>query len=160
MPKRDTSVSGELAELGRRLREFREAHAPRTRLPEELWAAAASAARREGLYRTARTLRLDYANLKRKIETPAKRRAAAQKTASRKRRSAPPKRTETAKRRIPPTAFVELLADSIGGDCLIEVEGAGGARMRIRMRMSTPEVLSLVRDWRDRGAEARGEGQA
>jgi hypothetical protein len=83
---------------------------------------------------------LDYANLKRKIatpgggpanlETPTKRRAAAQKTASRKRRSAPPKRTETTKRRTPPTAFVELLADSIGGDCLIEVEDAGGARMR------------------------------
>jgi hypothetical protein len=55
---------------------------------------------------------------------------------------------------------MELLANSVGADCLIEVEGAGGARMRIRMKMSTPEVLSLVRDWRDRGAEARGEGQA
>jgi hypothetical protein len=62
---------------------------------------------------------------------------------------------------------MELLADSVADDCLIEVEGAGGARMRIRMKMSTPEVLSLVRDWReaaadwqDRAAETRREGQA
>lgn len=116
---------------------------------QKSWAAAASAARREGLYRTARTLRLDYANLKRKIETPAERRAAAEKTASRKRKNTLPKRPNTPKERTAPTAFVELLADSIAGECLIEVEGAEGGRMRIRMKMSTPEVMNLVRCWRE-----------
>ena len=46
-----------------------------------------------------------------------------------------------------PTAFVELLADSIAADCLIELEGAGGSRMRIRMKMSPSEVVNLVQNW-------------
>ena len=58
------------------------------------------------------------------------------------------KRSMTVAGGTPPAEFVELLSDSIGADCLIEVEGAGGARLRIQMRMSAPEVLSLVRDWR------------
>jgi hypothetical protein len=44
---------------------------------------------------------------------------------------------------------VELLADSIATDCLIELEGAGGSRMRIRLKMSPPEVVNLVRNWRE-----------
>jgi hypothetical protein len=65
-----------------------------------------------------------------------------------------------------PTAFVELLGESIASvgsraaDCLIEVEGAGGARLRIRMRMSTPEVVNLVQGWQGRADEPRGEGKA
>jgi hypothetical protein len=146
---RDTAISSEMAELGRRLREFREAHVPRTRLPEELWSAAAAVARQEGLYRTAHILRLDYANLKRRVEPFSARSAALKQTASRKRRAAPSKRAETAKRSNAPAAFVELVADSLATDCLIEVEGASGVRMRIRMKMSTPEVLNLMRNWRE-----------
>jgi len=147
--QRDTAISSELAELGRRLREFREAHVPRTRLPAELWSAAASVARQEGLYRTARTLRLDYANLKRRVEPFAERRAAPKKSASRKRRAGPSKRVEPTKRNSAPAAFVELLADSLATDCLIEVDGASGGRMRIRRKMSTSEVLHLVRNWQE-----------
>ena len=62
----------------------------------------------------------------------------------------------SSKRRTARIGFVELLAESIAADCLIEVEGAGGARLRIQMRMTAPEVLSLVRDWGDRSA---GTGQ-
>jgi len=44
---------------------------------------------------------------------------------------------------------VELLAGSIGAaDCVIELEGVGG-RMRIQMKLTAPEVMSLVRDWRE-----------
>jgi len=144
---RDTTISSEMAELGRRVREFREAHVPRTRLPAELWLAAASVARQEELYRTARTLRWDYAQLKKRVEPLSERRVAAKQTARGKRRATAPRRAERAKRSRAPTAFVELLADSLTTDCLIEVEGASGGRMRIRRKMSTPEVLHLVRDW-------------
>jgi len=149
---KDTTFSSEMAELGRRLREFREAHVPRTRLPEELWPAAASVARQEGLYRTARSLRLDYAQLKRRVapsSSSGERRSARKKNARRKQRAALPKRAERTKRSSAATAFVELLSDSLAADCLIEVEGASGGRMRIRRKMSTAEVLNLVRHWRE-----------
>ena len=44
---------------------------------------------------------------------------------------------------------MELLADSIAADCLIELEGAGGTRMRIRTKMSPAEVVNLVQNWRE-----------
>ena len=75
-----------------------------------------------------------------------------------KRTSASSRLTSHSRKEANPTAsFVELLADSIAADCLIEVEGTGGARLRIQMRMSAPEVLSLVRDWRERSASAGWE---
>jgi hypothetical protein len=152
MAEKQGQISSELQVLGRRLKEFREVHPPRTRLPEELWTAATSLASQEGLYHTARTLQLDYASLKRRVETSSKRRI------SSKRSATTPRRTDTRKKSVP-TAFVELLGESIASvgsraaDCLIEVEGASGARLRIRMRMSTPEVVSLVRDWQCQAAE-------
>ena len=53
------------------MEEWRSSHILRRRLPEELWEAAVGVARQEGVYRTARALRLDYTNLKRRIETTA-----------------------------------------------------------------------------------------
>src|ERR1700736_4757030 len=104
MRQKATPIANELQELGRRLKLWRKAHAPRARLPEELWGAAVAVAGQEGLYRTAPTLHLDYASLKRRVAAPSKRATAARTRG----------RRETA-----PTAFVELLAGSIATDCLI-----------------------------------------
>jgi len=117
----------------------------------------------EGLYRTARTLHLDYANLKRRLEMSSQRRQGALKTSrsttGRLKRSRTPAShqlpAQASTRTIPPTAFVELMGDSLATNCLIEVEGAGGTRLRIQMRMSGPEVLRLVRDWRDSDGSGR-----
>jgi hypothetical protein len=117
-----------------------------------------SVADEEGLYRTARTLHLDYASLKRRLERPSQRRQEAVKasrstTETLKRSGTAARRQLPAQARTrtsPPTGFVELMSDAFATNCLIEVEGAGGARLRIQMRMSGPEVLRLVRDWRDR----------
>lgn len=49
----------ELEQLRQRLNEFRSRHVLRSRLPESLWTAAAELAKREGMYQTARALRLD-----------------------------------------------------------------------------------------------------
>jgi hypothetical protein len=121
------SASEQLQELKRRLDEWRAVRAPRSRLPEELWAAAVEIGGQQGLYRTAKVLRLDYAALKKRMgnaSSPA---------------SAPV-----------PSAFVELLnaAGPTAADCLIELEGAGGGRMRIQMKISPPEVASLIQAWR------------
>ena len=135
------------------MEDWRKSHTPRRRLPEELWEAAVGVARQEGIYQTARVLRLDYANLKRRIETIAGREAIAPATpqqagSSVKRRRKVP---GSVKRVTEPATFVELVAGAIGSDCLIEVEGGGG-RMRIQMKLTAPEVMSLVRDWRERQA--------
>ncbi len=116
-----------------------------------------SVAHDEGLYPTARALHLDYANLKMRLERRSQRRQGAVKTprytpGTLKRSRTPDSHqlpAQATTRTTPPTAFVELMADSLATNCLIEVEGAGGARLRIQIRMSAPEVLRLVRDWRE-----------
>ena len=170
MREQEEEISSELRELGQRLKEFREVHAPRTRLPEELWAEAVTLAGKEGLYRTARTLHLDYSNLRRRVEASSERRALSGKRRSSEERVSSNRKTSAArgtrrpKKRTAPAGFVELLGESIasggsrGGDCVIEVEGTSGTRMRIRMRMSTPEVLRLIGDWQGRAAQTRREG--
>jgi hypothetical protein len=114
-----------------------------------LWEQAVAVAGQEGVYRTAHTLHLDYANLKRRVEaaeavttaiTPDKRKAS---------RRSDHILSLTANRASEPPAFIEILSDTIASECLIEVEGAGG-RMRIQMKLSAPEVMNLVRDWRAR----------
>jgi hypothetical protein len=122
--------SDHLQQLKRRLDEWRAVRAPRARLPEELWAAAVELAGQQGLYRTAKALRLDYAVLKKRMAA-----------------GSPPPATA-------PPAFVELLnpAGPMAADCLIELEGAGGGHMRIQMKITPPEVASLIRAWRAREA--------
>lgn len=53
----------------RRLERWRDQRAhPKSHMPETLWRAAVAVARQDGLYRTARALRLDYGALKRHME--------------------------------------------------------------------------------------------
>ena len=138
----------------------------RTRLPEELWKAATLIAKREGVYRTARTLRLDYtklrsmAKLRRRAEGSSRKRTG-RRTRSRigdrnslgkrgasRERNSQPQRIDAGDRSAA-AAFVELLAETNAVECLIEVEGGSGGRMRVRMKMSPPEVMNLVRYWRE-----------
>ena len=67
MPRKPTPICEDILELQRRLAEWRGCHAPRSPLPEELWSAAVEVARKHGLHRTARTLPVDYANLRRRL---------------------------------------------------------------------------------------------
>jgi hypothetical protein len=124
MPHKDAPVPDQLQQINRRLDEWRSAHAPRARLPEELWAAAVELARQHGLFRTAHTLRLDYANLKKRVQRAPGMRATA------------------------PAAFVELVAPSpVSGECTVEVESARG-KLRVAIKgMSSPDVMSLIRSW-------------
>ena len=174
MRKRE-GVSSELEELGGRFEQWRKSQVGRRRLPEELWAAAVAMAGQQGVYQTSRVLRLDYANLKRRMEATSgtqssslakseeghsrlKRRSKAAITPKRMRSGRSLKRASSVKKATGSTAFVELLAESIAADCLIDLDGAGGSRMRIRMRLTALEVMRLVRDWRD--GEAQPESQA
>jgi hypothetical protein len=124
MPQKDAPVPDPLEQLSRQFEEWRNAHAPRSRLPEGLWAAAVELARQRGLFRTAHTLRLDYTNLKKRVQTTPGLRATS------------------------PAAFVELVAPApVTGECTIEAESARG-KLRVAIKgMSSPEVMSLIRSW-------------
>ena len=71
MSQKDAPIPEQLQQLGRQLLEWRNSHAPRSRLSEELWGAAVEVARQHGLFRTAHTLRLDYMKLKKRLQTAA-----------------------------------------------------------------------------------------
>ena len=61
----------EFLELQHRLAEWRKDHSRRTPLPGEIWAAAVELARRHGVYRTARSLPIDYVNLRKRLNVAA-----------------------------------------------------------------------------------------
>jgi hypothetical protein len=111
----------------------------RSRLPEELWAAAAKLARRDGIEATARALDVDRPSLQKwtsrfEPRAEAKPRQPGRQRQSRRERAAP--------------AFVELLAGSTGtaASCLVEVESPRGAKLRLELKaIATSELAELIR---------------
>src|ERR1700730_15021163 len=85
-PDNATAIPLEIEQARQELEAWRSTHRPRCHIPDSLWKRAAELARQHGLYRTARTLRLDYMRLKKRVQ------------------SASPERKEAA---LP--AFVELM---------------------------------------------------
>ena len=67
MPRKKTPIDEDFLELRGRLAEWRSSHPRRSPLPEECWTAAVELARKHGLYRTARALPIDYANLRKRL---------------------------------------------------------------------------------------------
>src|SRR5260370_15901091 len=63
MASEAASYREDVEQARRRFAEFRQAHAARSRLPKELWAAAAKLARRDGITATARVLGVDRPSL-------------------------------------------------------------------------------------------------
>ena len=111
----------------RRFERWRSSHGGRLPIPKGLWAAAAEVAREHGVFRTAKTLRLEHGKLKRMVASakPAVRRAPAS----------------------PPTGFLELVATQAASptECVIELEGPRG-KMRIHWKGATvPDLAGLSR---------------
>ena len=122
MSQGKTSVPEAFLETHKRLEEWRSTNQPRRRLPESIWQQAVQLAQQHGLNCTARVLRLDYAQLKKRLQQPA----------------------------LPQQApnFVEIIAaNTVSSDrCLIEVESAHG-KLRVEMT-STPDWTALLRAFR------------
>ena len=129
---KDTSaiaVAEPILQLQRQLEQFRSSHQQRTRIPEALWDLAVGLAREHGLYAVAHPLRLDYAQLKRRLA------------------GAP---RVTGKKPAAPPRFVELIAAYPAAECVIEFEPASGGKMRVQWKGSAaPDWSSLFRAWRE-----------
>jgi hypothetical protein len=132
------SYGEDVEQARRRFAEFRQAHAVRSRLPEELWAAAAKLARRDGITATARLLGVDRPSL--------------QKWTDRLEPCAPPRSPKSPRRHSldgsAAPAFVELLAASTGTatSCVVEVESASGGKLRLDLKaIATSQLAELIR---------------
>ena len=133
-----TGYREDVEQARRRFAEFRQAHAVRSRLPEELWATAAKLARRDGITATARELGVDRPSLQ-KWTDRLEPRASTKPRKSRGRRrldgSAAP-------------AFVELLTASTGTatSCVVEVESVSGGKLRLDLKtIATRQLAELIR---------------
>jgi hypothetical protein len=126
----------DVEQVRRQWAEWRSTHAVRSGLPEELWAAAAELARRDGIDATARALDVDKQSLRKWAGrlNPASQPA--------RRKSQPKPRANG----LP--AFVELLTSSSGAatSCLVEVESPQGAKLRLELKgVPTSELAKLIR---------------
>lgn len=121
-----TDIEQATKALRRRLERWRRARRGKC-IPEAIWADAGELALRQGVFKTARALGLNYGSLKGRVE-------------DRKPRLALAPRSEQ-----PPT-FVELLAPLSGNvtGCTVEVETARGARLRVEMGSVTPQGLAAI----------------
>lgn len=120
MADQETKIPEDMQELYRRLEEWRATHRPRSPLPDELWSMAVGLAQRHNIHRVARTLKLDYGALKRRM---------------------------TGSDAQPSATFVELIAPVSGSiaECSMEVDsGNGGRKVRIQMKGVPPAGLAAV----------------
>jgi hypothetical protein len=127
----------DVEQVRRRWAEWRSTHAVRSRLPEELWAAAVELLQREGMDATARALDVDKPSLRkwagRLNPTPSQ---------PTRRKSQPNERANE----LP--AFVELLASGSGmaTSCTVEVESPRGAKLRLELKgIQTSQLAELIR---------------
>ena len=72
MPRKKIPIDDDFLKLRGRLADWRSSHPRRSPLPEEFWTAAVELARKHGLYRTARALPIDYANLRKRLSGAAR----------------------------------------------------------------------------------------
>ena len=117
-----SSVGGDdLQGIKKRLQDWRSQRKLGEHIPALLWAAAVDAAKEHGVYRVAIDLRLDYAGLKRRVEGTG----------------------ATAPRGRVAPQFVELLTSPVmqpapvatagRHECVVEMENARGAKMRVHL---------------------------
>lgn len=113
-------------EAQQRFEEWRCSQPGRRPIPKSLWLLAAELARRNGVFRTAQALRLDYNKLKRCMLAAA---------------------PDTKPAPVPQATFVELLTSPAAPacECIIELEGPRG-RVRIEWKGPTaPDLAGLSR---------------
>ena len=129
--RRGRGISDQLENVRRRFEEWRRSRTIRTRIPEPLWAAAVEMAKEHGIHRTAKTLRIGYYGLKKRVEAEA----------------ASSTDVPSSENGI---AFLELAAPVAtgSGECILELENADGAKMRVHLKgVEAPDLAALSRSF-------------
>lgn len=139
---RNGSVPASLSRAAYRFADWRGTRAPGTRIPipKSLWASAVRLALDFGISRTATALRLNYHDLKKRVES-----AVSPRRRVRRRASTASSSGRTLRPRSVP-AFVEWPAPALttAGECVIEFENNAGSRMRIHLKgCHTPDLVAL-----------------
>jgi hypothetical protein len=116
--RRSQKVPEAIVQLQQELERFRSANPTRMRLPEPLWQSGLISIGSMAIWRTAKPLRLDYMGLKKRL-------AGAEVPPVKLAKQAP--------------SFVELVPPLpvTTGECVIEFESPGGAKMRIQVETRT-----------------------
>ena len=129
--KKTGGLPARLESTRRRFERWRRTRKVRTRIPESLWASAVKMAGTYGIHQTAKALRLDYYSLKKRAEKEAA--------------SCPG---------VPDGGsvgtFFELAAPGSAdfGECILELEDAGGAKMRVHLKgVAAPDLTALSRSF-------------
>jgi len=121
-----------LKDLRRRFEQWRRTRKVRARIPEPLWASAVKLAGRYGIHRTAKALRVDYYALKKRAEV------------------APAATAGKVSAGDAGARFLELPAAAWagGGECTLELEDAGGAKLRVHLKgFEAPDLAVLSRSF-------------
>ena len=138
MASEAASYREDVEQLQRRFVEFRQAHAARSRLPKQLWGAAAKLARRDGIAATARVLGVDRPSLQKWTDRLEPRDA----------KSPIHKSPRQGRGGINAPTFVELLAASTATatSCVAEVESRSGGKLRLDLKaIATSQLAELIR---------------
>ena len=126
MKKRSKSdVPARLLRVRERFDKFRKKYKGYRRLPESLWSAAVKLAQTYGVNRTARTLRLDYSGLKKRLESTI---------------------SDTPSDTTPGTKFIELLPSELtaAAECALECRRPDGTTIRIHLKgPQLPDLAAL-----------------
>ncbi len=139
MARESPDIPKSMRKVCRRFERWRSAHTGRLPIPKGLWAAAVELARQQGVFPTAKALRLEYGKLKQLVESAGP--VAPSRVA--KAPAAAPRRAPS----IAPPAFVELMPSPTAGlsECVIELQGRRG-KMRIHWKGTTaPDLGGLSR---------------
>lgn len=118
----------DVATLQEQFEGWRQTRRPVLAIPEELWGQAAQLGAQQGVQVVARALRLNYSDLKKRVAALGGNGTVKPAT----------------------TSFVELFPVPLPAvaKCLVEVESAQGARLRIEMESVAPVTLtSIIRDF-------------
>ena len=122
-------VVEDLSTLRERVEQWRGRCTKRTRIPEELWAAAVRVARVEGVHATSQATRFNYYSLKDRMALA---------------------ETEVGQERGEPietAAFIELAGVQLtggGGTTVVQIVGRHGGRMRIDVSGASVDVVGLA----------------
>ena len=119
-----------LQRLQRRFEQWRRSKKGWARIPPGLWSAAVDSGARFGVYRTARSLGLDYAQLKRSVGSK-------------------PRTVEVAAKSavaVKSAHFVELQAPAMlgAGECVVEMENARGGKLRVQLKGGDLAALAAL----------------